>query len=66
MENLTMKQADTTIIFTNSYDVTVDLLLRYLPSHDDRIVRFNFDLFAEYDVVYSGGELRITDLSDVP
>lgn len=39
----------TTLIFTNSTDVTVDLIMYYLsPSEREKIFRFNFDLFGSY------------------
>lgn len=63
----------TTLIFTNSYDVTTDWVLRQLPdSLNGQIFRFNFDLFEEYDLLMTpdGFTLgdpagRIITLSDV-
>lgn len=56
-----MATADATLIFTDSHDVTTDLVLQYLPSADDRIFRFNFDQFAEYDFWMTPEAFQITD-----
>lgn len=56
-----MPHEETTIIFTNSHDATVDLLLNHLPSKHDRIFRFNFDLYTKYDVCFSAKECTIVD-----
>jgi hypothetical protein len=56
-----MSSADTTLILTNSYDATVDMLLRHLADSQGRIFRLNFDLLYEYDFVLSPEGFVLTD-----
>lgn len=56
-----MNFPSTTIVLTNSRDVTTDVLFRHLPSDSDKIFRFNFDLFDEYEFCLDGNGFSITD-----
>ena len=49
-----------TLVFTNSYDGTTDLLIGRLRNRDS-IFRFNLDLFALYEVKMTADDFSITD-----
>lgn len=56
-----MPRPDTTLILTNSHDVTVDLLLERLPAGREQVFRLNFDLFHEYNVCLTPTGFAISD-----
>jgi hypothetical protein len=48
-----------TLIFTNSFDLTVDRLIRHIGP--DQVFRFNFDLWRDYRISISAGDFSITN-----
>lgn len=49
------------LVFTNSSDITTDVLFQFLPSQTNSIFRFNFDLFENYDLMISDNKFFLSD-----
>lgn len=49
------------LIFTDSKDVTTDVLLPYIENSSQKVFRFNFDLFDEYDFSISANDFLLKD-----
>lgn len=57
-----MSETDkTTIVFTDSKDVTTDVIFQYVPNVSKNIFRFNFDLFDEYQFELTPTDFYIAD-----